>query len=381
MMKKTLILLLSLLFACSMNLGAIELRIEEEKELIETGRFDDDYLFAGERIDFGGAAKDLFLFAREVSFSGDSSLALFAFAEFVNTAGNVGNGIKSAAREININSTVRGTSFLAGEQVNWEPGSETVGDTFIGARKARIRGKMTGDLYVGAAEVSIENEIHGNVKIHTGQLTIPEEGKIVGNLSYSSDHSLSPEEASRVTGEIRFEETEGGPFHDSIKRDDFSGSFWFSVFFKISYAIFGFLILLFPAAKVLEKKLNRSEILSNGLWGLIPIFMYPTVLIISAILVITLPLALAMLLGFMPLIFISKAIGITVIGGFLANALNLRSNSRFLYFLIGIIVYSLLSFIPIFGALLLVFISSIGCGMLLSLLIGRRTAGRGMRRY
>lgn len=380
-MKKTFIFLLSLLFACSLNLGAIELRIEEEKELTETGQFDDDYFFAGKRIDFKGAARDLFLFAEEVSFSGNSSLALFAFAEFVNTAGNVGNGIKSAARVVNISSTVRGTSFLAGEQVNWEPGSKTVGDTFIGARKARIQGKITGDLYIGAADVSIENVIHGNVKMHAGQLTIPEGGKIVGDLYYSTDNRLSPEEASRVTGEIRFEQTEGGPFHDSINSDDFSGSFWFSIFFKISYAVFGFLILLFPVAKVLEKKLNRSEILSYGLWGLIPIFMYPTILVISAVLVITLPLAIAMLLGFLPLIFISKAIGITVIGGFLANALNLRSTSRFLYFLIGIVLYSLLSFIPIFGGLLLVFVSSIGCGILLSLLIGRKTAGRGVRRY
>ena len=372
-MKTKIVLVLMLLLSIGFSASAVELKVNQD-QLIETGKFTEDYLFQGEDLQFKGQARDLFFVGQQVDFTGDLALGLFAGGETVNVSGTVNNGVKAGARTINIDGLVTGTSFLGAEKVNWGPDSQAIGDTFIGARKVRLQGKMKGDLYVGAAEVSITNVIEGDVKIRAGQIKISEQGKIVGNLHYSSDEELSADEASRVSGEIIYSENDEGMFkgrHDFKDRDIPYG---FMIVFKIALAILGFIILLLPVTKGLEKQLKLNEVLSYSLWGLIPIFMYPTIIVFSILLIITIPLAGTMLLAFVPLILITKTIGLTLIGGYLANQFNLNIRSRFLLYLIGIVLYSLLSAIPYFGFLLLIFVSSIGCGLGLTLLLNRKPA-------
>jgi len=370
-MKIKSILLFCILLFAGFNLAAIELKLDQEY-VVETEHYKEDYLFTGNYLEFKGAANDVFFLGKQIDFSGMSGLALTAVAEQVNVTGKTGNGIKAAARSITIDAKSTGTSFLAAETVTFEADSVMNGASFVGARKVQIKGKMTGDLYVGAGEVSINNEIHGNVEVWAGQLKIPEQGKIIGNLVYHSDHQLSEESAARVTGEIRFEQNEGGPFHDTFTDSYFDRSLWVSVLFKLSFAVLGFILLLLPATRMLDKQLTAKEVGLHSLWGLIPMFIYPSAFVISIILLITIPLAVSLLLAFVPILFVTKIVGLTVIGGFLANALNMATKSRFLFFLIGIILYSLLSLIPFFGFLLMIFVSSIGCGILLFALLKKK---------
>ncbi len=372
MKTKLLLILFALLFG-SASVNAIELKIVDD-DLTETQRYTEDYLFAGEALDFQGEARDLFFFTEKMEFSGKSGLALNGVARNIEITGEVNNGVKAAGRSVDINGQVRGTSFLAGERVTIGPEGQMAGDTFIGARRVSILGKHTGDMRIGAAEISIQNVIHGNVTAHTGQLKISEQGKIIGNLTYHSDQELSPDEASRVTGDIIFEFDDKRFFDDHMKERSFHGPFWLSLLFKVSFIVFGLLILLFPVTRLLEKRYTRKELLSHSLWGLIPVFVYPTAIIVSILLVITLPMAAALALAFMPILFITKVLGITMIGGYLADRFGMNSTSRFLYFLIGVILYSLLSLIPIFGGLMLVFVSTIGCGLILSALFNKKLA-------
>ena len=372
-MKRKILFILTLMLSFGFTLNAVELKIDQD-EFIEIGQFSDDYLFYGDHLQFKGTAKDLFFVGQQIDFSGDLSLGLYAGGKTVNASGTVNNGIKAGARTVNIDSKVTGTSFLGAEEVFWGPESQVIGDTFVGARKVHLQGKMRGDLYIGAGEVSIHNQIEGNVKIRAGQIRISEQGRIIGNLVYYSDQQLSDEEASRVTGEITYKDDDSGFFGDRHDFRDHERPVWFWIVFKLALAVLGFILLLFPVAKRLEKPLDIYEIFSFSLWGLIPIFMYPTVIIFAILLVITIPLAGAMMLAFIPLVFITKTIGITLLGGFLVNRFNLNISSRFLLYLIGIVLYSLLSLIPYFGFLLLIFVSSIGCGLGLSVLMSKKTA-------
>ncbi len=370
-MKNKLLLILSALLILIPSLQAIEMRLID-RNLTDSDTYKEDYLFSGEILDFRGTARDLFFFCETLDFSGNTKLALNGLAHDIYVRGDVKNGVKAAGRYIDIIGSVTGTSFLAGEKIVLGRDGRMEGDTFIGARKITILGKHIGNLNAGAGEISIQNKIEGDVDVYTGQLQIGEQGQIVGNLTYHSDQEISEEEASRVTGNITFEKKEKGMFGKRFAEDIIPKSIFLSFIFKLSYIVFGLLILLFPICKLLEERYNRKEILSLSLWGLIPVFVYPSAIIVSILLVITLPLAAALALAFMPVLFITKALGLTMIGGYLAERFNLNTNSRFLYFLMAVIPYSLLALIPFFGALLLVFVSSIGCGLLLSKLFNKK---------
>ncbi len=372
-MKNRWLLTLCLVLFSVLNLEAIELR-KNKANLVETQQYNEDYMFIGHDLEFKGEANDLYFIGKEINLSGNLSLASFLLGRGIYVTGNIGNGIKAVARTITVDGKVKGTNFLGAEKIVFGKDSEINGDTFLGARKVSIVGKMTGDLYAGAGEIAVKNEIRGDVNVYTGQLSIPEQGKIIGNLIYHSDQELNEDEAARVTGEITFERIESKRFNSKFGDDNIFESIWFTSFIKISFILCGLLLLLFPATKMLDKRFNHNEIISYSLWGLIPILAYPSVIVISIFLIITLPLTAVLLFAFMPLVFITKVLGITMIGSLIAEKVNFKINSRYLFFLISTVFYSLLSFIPIIGVLLLIFVSSIGCGLILSALFNKKLA-------
>jgi hypothetical protein len=367
---KTLLFLFILAFV-GVQLGAVELKINAS-EFIEVSNFQDDYIYLGERLQFKGETEDLFFAGEEFDFTGISKSGIFAVGRNLDFAGNIGNGLVAAGRIINISSSINSTNMLAAEKIIINPNSQIHGDSFMAGRIVKIDGEMEGDAYISAAEISINNTIKGDLKVYAGQLKISENGKIIGNLSYESDQELTAAEAARVTGTISFEQSGDPHFFENVNDDYFSKSLLFSFLFKISFVVCGLLFLLFPITKYLDQSFTHKKLVSNALWGLIPMFIYPTAIVLSIILVITLPLSMVMILGFIPLIFITKAVGVTMIGSFLSNSFNLNTNNRFVYFLIGAFVYSALSFVPYFGFLLLLFVSSIGAGVLMASLIRKQ---------
>mgnify|MGYP003966790937 FL=1 len=365
--------LLFMLITFSLNLGAVELKISDS-DYVETKNHQEDYMFLGERLQFSGESEDLFFLGEELDFSGLSKLGVFSLGRRINISGKIGNGLVAAGRTIDIDGNISSTNMLAAEKINIHNNSQLEGDSFMAARIVNIDGKINGDMKISAAEINIDNVIEGDLNIYAGQLKISENGKIIGNLSYESDQEITAEEAARVTGTIQFEKNEGEHYFEKYQNSYFDKSYLFSLLFKISFIICGLLFLLVPLTKKLEQPLSPKGLISNALWGLIPVFIYPSAFVISILLVITLPLSLALLLGFFPLLFITKIIGITLVGGWITNRFSLNTESRFIYFLIGGVIYSGLTFIPFVGFLLLLLVSSVGCGVLLASLISKKLA-------
>ncbi len=237
-MKKKLLLTLSIIFIFAVNLGAVELNLDKKAPVV-TDVYDADYIFFGEKIDFQGEAKDLYLFGKNIDFSGKSKMALFSVAENITMTGLLENGVKAIGQIIKVEGNVKGTSFLAGEELMIDMESQIDGDIFSASKLLTIKGQINGNLRAGAAEISIQNEIHGDVNVYAGELTIPENGKIFGNLTYHSDKEITEEEASRVTGEVKFEIEEGDFWNDNFSESDLCFPIWLSILLKLSFIIFG----------------------------------------------------------------------------------------------------------------------------------------------
>ena len=110
MKNKFIPILMAFLFLLP-GLQAVELKLTD-RSITDSREYKEDYLFHGEALDFSGKVRDLFFFSESMEFSGQSELAVNGAAEYVVIEGNVGNGVKAAARYIDINGVVNGTSFL-----------------------------------------------------------------------------------------------------------------------------------------------------------------------------------------------------------------------------------------------------------------------------
>jgi hypothetical protein len=145
--------------------------------------------------------------------------------------------------------------------------------------------------------------------------------------------------------------------------------------FSVSFVAVGLLLLFFPVFQGLEVKRSEKGFWTTALWGLIPLVMYPGVIILSFALVVTIPFALILILAFFPLLFLAFLNGTILVGQYLSGKFKWNRTKRHVHFLIGAAAGLVFSSIPFVNLSAFVFISALGWGTFLSFLFRRELPG------
>lgn len=368
-MKKN-TLLLFILLTCSglwaqyteLDAGSIKIGYNEEDEggdIFISEETEKDYLAAGDNVSYAGVADDLYLLGRRLEFDGKAIGAMNAFGEKVNINGDITKNLHTIGSSIKINSHIKETAFAAGDDVVVSKDSVIDGTLFAGASTLHILGQLNNGLVGGAGEIIIDGPIKGNVNVRTGKLIITERGLINGDLTYGSKTELSETENSRVTGNIKYIED------DIIEKKDISKFFVIAaILFYISLIAGGLLLLLIPGIKSsVSNTREPKSYLRTMLWGLIPVFIYPVLTIVSIPLF---PISLALGLAAFPLFALSTVLGLTIGGQYLFKLLKWEKSNIYLQFLFALVAFAILSIIPFIKVILCLGVISMGAGVILS---------------
>lgn len=359
-----------------MGLSAMEIHNEAHEDQMgsrtETGVYEDDYLFMGDALRFSGEAQDLVFLGKDLTFSGKTTLGLVALGKHVNYSGEAGNGITAGCKSLTIDGPVKGANYIGCESLRVGKAGSIEGNLFVGCANVRIEGPVNGDIFAGAGELVIDSEVNGDVKAYVGRLTIGEHGKINGDLTYSSREKLSEEELARVSGTVVHDEE-----HAWDADFDMPAKAWrtFAVVMGIamffSCAVVGSLLLFFPAFRHLDRRRTQREFWSSALWGLIPLLMFPAVIVLCLVTVIPIPFALILMLAAVPLLYIGYINGATLVGQYVTTLFKWKVEKRHYHFLIGLLTVAILSIIPFIEGLVFILVSSLGAATYVSFLLKR----------
>lgn len=368
MKKKHIIFILFVVFFSSnliaetefFNAGSMEFYSNEEAgDLVITKVNGKDYFASGETVSLKGVIDDAYILGEKVYFEGKSTGGINAIAETVALNGIISKNVHSIAKSIKINGSLKDTVFLAAQDI--VIGKEAIidGTLFAGGSVVHIFGTLKNGLVAGAGEVIIDGPITGDVNLKVGKLRITQRGSIKGNLTYAAKSKLSSDELGRISGNVTFN------VDDEIDENEMKKFFMiFSVISLVSLIVAGLLILLLPAVKnIYNKETNSRCIWKTLLWGLIPIFIYPMLVLFTIPL---LPLSVALILGVFPLIGLALALGLTLAGDFLFDKFNWKKQSLALRFLFALLIFALLQLIPFIGQIVTLGIMAMGSGLILS---------------
>lgn len=334
----------------------------------ETGKFNEDYLFLGNELNFSGEAEDMVFLGQRLTFKGKTKLSLIALCRDLIYSGSSDNGIIAAAMDITTDGNINGNNYIACRNFSMSENSQVNGNIFIGCYRISIDGPLNGNLYAGAAELIINNEIKGDVSFKGRRIIFGDKGKINGNLSYSTKVKISEKALSKVSGKVTANpEFEKKP-DQKRKPGKRAATFFFNLAMFISFVIVGSLLLFLPAFRKLDTKQSNRSFWNTALWGLIPVLIYPGLILLCFALIITIPLALILIFSFIPLFFVANIIGMTLLGKYLVDVLKWKIEKRHYQFLIGATGAALLSLIPFVNFLSFIFISALGWGVFVSFL-------------
>ncbi|GEO96742.1 bactofilin family protein [Kocuria turfanensis] len=210
--------------------GAAEIRNDETVRVAEGEVVDDDlYATAGEVVVDGTVRGDLVVAAGRVTINGTVEGDLLAAAQTVVVEGTVGDDARVAGQALSFGDEARVTGDLvaAGFSLQTRPGTEVGGDVLLGAYQALLAGSIDGDVTAGAAGLALAGAIGGNVQADVGSpddvgaawapatqvpvpsvnggLTLTDEARVAGDLSYRSGAEASIAPGAEVAGEISYE--------------------------------------------------------------------------------------------------------------------------------------------------------------------------------
>ncbi|HEX2957624.1 MAG TPA: polymer-forming cytoskeletal protein [Chitinispirillaceae bacterium] len=338
-----------------------------------SGTFDDDYLYLGNELHFSGNAEDLIFLGKRMTFDGVARLGLISLCKDMVFTGKAGNGIIGIGMNMHVEGKVKGNSYFLCKSLHVSEKSVVDGNLFAGCAKLFVNGIVNGDLYAGAGEVVINNQINGNVKIYAGRIVMGEKGKINGNLTYAAKEKLKPEDLQKITGTVEVDEKHKFETCEMTRKNWIAFKTFFGIAMFICFVIIGSLLLFIPVFTKLDANLHSERSFwYTGLRGLIPVLMYPAVVVINFILIFTIPFAFILILAAIPVFFFTQIIGLTLLGKYLVYKFKWHIRKRHLQFLIGALAGTILSVIPVVNFLTILFISGLGWGIFINFLFNRK---------
>ncbi len=353
---------------------------------------DDYYVYAQKFSADGIIDGDLTAFAYQVTVNGEISQSANLFGRSVLQNGKVNGSFRSCAETITLNGYVSRSAVLCGGNVNLAKGSIIERDLTIYGGQIDLAGTVKGNADLTGGRVEVSGVTTGDVKIRADHIAILAPAVIAGNLTYISPNEAQIDSTAGVTisGTITHEQ----PKEDAADQD--KGGYT-RVILRISSLFAAFLfgiIIVYLFRPYAEESVHQvqsrfSVSVAAGLLGIFSLVMAVIILILSValgvggLLLVTGDLA---PVGSLLLIFSILMLPVTsflsvsgaiifycgkIVLGFVLGFLILQKArpgigvlSKSALF-VGLVILTLLFFIPCVGTLLYLAASVIGLGGIL----------------
>ena len=218
--------------------------------------------------------------------------------------------------------------------------------------RATIEGTVREDLFVMNGDTEISGTVNGDVVVFNGDVAVRSSAEIGGDLVTQS----TPQVEDGAT--IRGSQTNIATKFD-YDMGAFAGRFVWWLGYTVSVLILGLLLLAFaPHLDEAVVETIRARSGSSIGWGVALFFLLPIAAILLLVTVVGIPLeGLFVMLALALIYTIGYAVATHGVG-----RLVMRSSSRYVAFLIGLVILRGLALIPILGGLLWLLASVWGLG-------------------
>ena len=353
MLKKLIAILISLLIlplAISSVFAAKNFERNETVLLSKDDVVEGDYFAAGERITIAGTINgDAYIAGGNVIIEGEINGDLIAAGGTVNIRGKVAQDVRVAGGQVTVSGNVGGNVTLVGGSLEVSDFAKITGSLVSAGGNLSVFAPIGKGATIGVGAATIGNLINGDVTAGVGELALTPSAKVNGDLTYWSDADVQIQDGAEVLGKTTHNFPQKKETQEPKKA--LSGLL---AFFKIASflaaLIIGVILIKFAPqfTKVTTETVANKTALSLGI-GLAALIITPLLILIIAVTIIGIPLALILLVLFLITIYLSKIFVSVAIGRKIVETINQKAGN-YAVFILGLLVYTLITLIPIIGS-------------------------------
>jgi hypothetical protein len=325
---------------------------------------------AGANVTVNGKTKgDLVAAGGMVSVIGDVEQEVMVAGGTVFLSGKIGSHARVAGGNITISGPIGGDLILGGGNVSVTEKSGIGGDLVAGVGNLTLDAPVKGNIKLAGGNVTINSKVDGSVEVFVGNsrnnrgtLIFGPQAEVLGKIVYKGPNKAIVKEGAKV-GKIDYTPlAAGGRGVGKMLLALLTVGFLVKL---IAWIIAGLLLARFKRSwlnKVYEN-LQAKPFASLG-WGLTGLIMIPAVAILLFVTVVGYYLGFILGISFALLLVVANLVAALVLGNLVMTYLTRSKLNGFNWqaVVIGVVLYALLAFIPLFGWLIdfLLFLFALG---------------------
>ncbi len=304
-------------------------------------------------------AENTYVGGGEVSIATPIQGDLFVGGGNVRITGAVQDDLFVGGGDVRIEGPVNGDLRIAGGNITIT--GDVTGEVMIGGGDVEITSDATvGNIYAGAGQLRVAGTT-GSIDAGVGQLMIAETAHIGGNINYMSEKEADVAEGATIEGSVTRKTPPVSDKHDGAKEAAFGGGVLWYLSNLLMLLLF---VYIFPVKSTDLVRQWKGNFPMNLLWGIIFLILVPIVAFLFLISILGLPIGIGMLLMYPIYLYLANLVSTLAIGAWV-RSLWMKEKSAtadWIAALIGLILVTAISFIPVLGALVLFvsFIAALG---------------------
>jgi len=324
-----------------------------------------DYFAAGGIVEISGTVNgDVYAFGGQVLVDGKVNGDLIAAGGVVRISGDISQDARVGGGQVTISGSIGRNLTVGGGNIELAEKAVVRGSVIAGGGNISLASPIGGNAKVGGGNLTVSNKIAGDLEASISSLRLTSKSQIGGNLTYFSDQKASIDKEAKVAGSI----TQKKPAE--VARPSpakilgiFTGiSLFLKIISFVSTLILGLLLLkFFPKySRDVVYTLRKRPWVSLGI-GFAALILIPIIFVILLVTVVGIPLAFILLALYLISLYVARIFVIFWSGVILFERTGRRVHEVWA-FILGLVIYSLLTLIPIIGGIITLFVVLFGLG-------------------
>ena len=305
---------------------------------------------------------DVFCAGQDVHITGTVHGDVLCAAQTLSVSGTVDGNVRLAGQTVTLSGKTGGNASVAAQTFSLEDRAGVGKDLSLTVNDVDVRGAVGRDIALASSTATIAGHIGRDVTGRVESLALNDGALIGGNLTYTSNNTLTTSGSARVAGKTihRF------PPQQEARRNLFAIGAVASLLTFLMALVLAFVVALFfpqslrdGAAIIMHRPLPTLGV------GALIVFVAPIVAIILLVTVLGLPLA--FIVGLLWLV--ALVLSLPYFAYFVGRAILGQRANLFVNLALGVVILMLVSLIPFVGVLVWLVTTLFGAGALGLLLV------------
>jgi cytoskeletal protein CcmA (bactofilin family) len=325
-----------------------------------------DYFAVGPHVVISGTVHgDVYAVGGDILVDGMIDGDLIAAGGTIIVSGTVSQDLRAAGGEVTASGTIGRNATVAGGDIQVSPRGRVKGNWLAAGQQVELAGPIEGEVRIAAAEVTVSDSVGSDLSVAAPSIHLTSNASVGRHFRYWSETDPSIEEGAKIRGTVVRR-----PIPETLRGERLLEQLtllklvWTAISF-FSTLIIGLMIVhSYPVFSLaVDWTIRERPIASLGA-GAAALIGMPILILVSCATVLALPLGLVLGALYISTLYLAR-IFVMVWAGQLLLLLVSDSPSPTWAFVVGLVVYSLCTLMPVVGPFVTVSTLFAGVGALL----------------